>query len=648
MMNLLDLMVRIGVQDEASGKVGGIASNITGGLGKAVAGVAKIGAAATAAAAGAAVAIGTAAVNSYAEQEQLWGGVQKLYGAAGMSLEEYAQSVGQSVDEAKGKYDELRQAEGLVAQNAQQAFKTAGMSSNEYMETATQFSASLINSLSGDTVEAARQTDVAMRAISDNVNTFGSDMGSVSDAFKGFSKQNYTMLDNLKLGYGGTKEEMERLIADANEWGAANGKASDLSIDSFSDVVTAIEQIQEKQGIAGTTAREAATTIEGSINMTKAAWQNLLTEFGKEDGDIPARMEELVDSAVTVLIGATDENGEKLSTGILGRVSTIVSNLSEAIPTMMPTIQAALSQAIPQVLQIITDTIPILLQLVGTVFTTLGTLLPTLFQTILPVVMEQILMLINTLTENMPAMFEAAGQLFGMITQAIATYGPQILAALGTLLVTLIFTLIDNIPNMLSAAGQLFMAIVTAIGEALPQVLDTAGQMLSDLWNRISSFDLASAGADLVQGLINGIGGAIGGVADALIGGLQSAVDSALSFLGIASPSKLFDWVGQMSMEGLAGGIEDTAAKAEKATEKAVQAIAGEMQSGMTFGDIEGPTIRTTYRTPERQPTMTDAERQIITALHELRQAIPTGVYLDSDSLVGQLAPDMSRAIVGV
>lgn len=627
-MNLLDLMVKIGVQDEASGKVGGIASNITGGLGKAVAGVAKIGAAATAAAAGAAVAIGTAAVNSYAEQEQLWGGVQKLYGAAGMSLEEYAQSVGQSVDEAKGKYDELRQAEGLVAQNAQQAFKTAGMSSNEYMETATQFSASLINSLSGDTVEAARQTDVAMRAISDNVNTFGSDMGSVSDAFKGFSKQNYTMLDNLKLGYGGTKEEMERLIADANEWGAANGKASDLSIDSFSDVVTAIEQIQEKQGIAGTTAREAATTIEGSINMTKAAWQNLLTEFGKEDGDIPARMEELVDSAVTVLIGATDENGEKLSTGILGRVSTIVSNLSQAIPTMMPTIQAALSQAIPQVLQIITDTIPILLQLVGTVFTTLGTLLPTLFQTILPVVMEQILMLINTLTENMPAMFEAAGQLFGMITQAIATYGPQILAALGRLLVTLIFTIINNIPNMLSAAGQLFMAIVTAFGEALPQVLNTAGRMLSDLWNRISSFDLASAGADLVQGLINGIGGAIGRVADVLIGGLQGAVNAALSFLGIASPSKLFDWVGQMSMEGLAGGIEDTAAKAEKATEKAVQGVYGSA-SGTITADVSAAP----------------ANNQILQALEGIREGMNMSVYLDSTTLVGGIAPTMNTAL---
>lgn len=627
-MNLLNLAVKIFADDQASKDIPGIASNITGGLGKAVAGVAKIGAAATAAAAGAAVAIGTAAVNSYAEQEQMWGGVQKLYGAAGMSLEEYAQSVGQSVDEAKGKYDELRQAEGLVAQNAQQAFRTAGMSSNEYMENATQFSAALINSLGGDTVEAAKQTDVAMRAISDNVNTFGSDMGSVSDAFKGFSKQNYTMLDNLKLGYGGTKEEMERLIADANEWGAANGKASDLSIDSFSDVVTAIEQIQEKQGIAGTTAREAATTIEGSINMTKGAWQNLLTEFGKEDGDIPARMEELVDSAVTVLIGATDENGEKLSTGILGRVRTIVSNLSQAIPTMMPTIQAALSQAIPQVLQIITDTIPILLQLVGTVFTTLGTLLPTLFQTILPVVMEQILMLINTLTENMPAMFEAAGQLFGMITQAISTYGPQILTALGVLLVTLIFTLINNIPNMLSAAGQLFMAIVTAIGEALPQVLDTAGQMLSDLWDRIASFDLASAGANLVQGLINGIGGAIGGVADALIGGLQSAVNSALSFLGIASPSKLFDWVGQMSMEGLAGGIEDTAAKAEKATEKAVKGVYGSA-SGTVSADVSAAP----------------ANNQILDALNGIREGMNMSVYLDGNTLVGGIAPTMNTAL---
>lgn len=736
-MNLLDLMVKIGVQDEASGKVGGIASNITGGLGKAVAGVAKIGAAATAAAAGAAVAIGTAAVNSYAEQEQLWGGVQKLYGAAGMSLEEYAQSVGQSVDEAKGKYDELRQAEGLVAQNAQQAFKTAGMSSNEYMETATQFSASLINSLSGDTVEAARQTDVAMRAISDNVNTFGSDMGSVSDAFKGFSKQNYTMLDNLKLGYGGTKEEMERLIADANEWGAANGKASDLSIDSFSDVVTAIEQIQEKQGIAGTTAREAATTIEGSINMTKAAWQNLLTEFGKEDGDIPARMEELVDSAVTVLIGATDENGEKLSTGILGRVSTIVSNLSQAIPTMMPTIQAALSQAIPQVLQIITDTIPILLQLVGTLIQTLIEYLksvdwatavqeiltgimtilqeaaPSLLE-LIPVILgvvgqifvgmltfmgehapeilmgitEVILQVIQTMTDNAPAILDAAGQLFMGLVQALPEILPKLLEGIVSLIGTLLQTIVEHGPDLLAAAGKFLMAIVEALPEIVVALLAAIGQMLLQLFDAIggAAGDLFNAAGQFFGGLLDGAGQKVEEFLDwaahipdhilEALGDLGSLLwDAGSSIIGglwdgmSSAADGLFDWVsgiagtiaslkgplpydrkvlidnGLALMAGLQSGIAEGF---EQIVMPYVSAIAGEMQSGMAFGDIEGPTIRTTYRTAERQPTMTDAERQIITALHELRQAIPTGVYLDSDSLVGQLAPDMSRAIVGV
>lgn len=551
-----------------------------------------------------------------------------MYGNAGMSLEDYAASVGQSMDEAADAYKRNEQAQQMMLDNAQQAYKTAGMDANSYMENATQFSASLINSLGGDTAKAAELTDVAMRAISDNVNTFGSDSEAVTNAIIGMSRGNYTMLDNLKLGYAGTSEGMLKLINDSGVLGKTLTDTSELGEVGFDKMIEAVQAVQEQQGIAGTTAREAATTIEGSINMTKGAWSNLLTEMGKEDGDVGARMEELVDSAVTVLIGATDENGEKLSTGILGRVSTIISNLSQAIPTMMPKIQAALSQAIPQVLQIITDTIPILLQLVGTVFMTLGTMLPTLFQTILPVVVEQVLMLINTLTQNMPMMFSAAGQLFGMITQAIVTYGPQILTTLGNFLLTLIFTIINNVPNMLSAAGQLFMAIVTAIGEALPQVLDTAGQMLSDLWNRIASFDLTSAGANLVQGLINGIGGAIGGVADALIGGLQSAVDSALSFLGIASPSKLFDWVGQMSMEGLAGGIEDTAAKAEKATEKAVQGVYGSA-SGTVSADVSAAP----------------ANNQILDALNGIRESMNMSVYLDSTTLVGGIAPTMNTAL---
>ena len=257
---------------------------------------AKAGAAAIGAAAGAVALLGKSSISAYADTEQLVGGVKKLYGNMGMSVEDYAKSVGKSVSEVNAEWKRNEQAQKLVLDNAKEAFRTTGLSSNEYMEQATSFSAALINSLGGDTVKAAEQTDVAMRAISDNYNTFGGDMQNIQYAFQGFAKQNYTMLDNLKLGYGGTKTEMQRLIDDANTWAEENGKAADLSIDSFSDVVTAIEYIQEKQGIAGTTAREASTTIAGSIGMVKAAWENLVSGLADPEADISTLVTNLVDS----------------------------------------------------------------------------------------------------------------------------------------------------------------------------------------------------------------------------------------------------------------------------------------------------------------------------------------------------------------
>lgn len=256
-------------------KVGGFAS----GVGKAV----------TAATAAGVVAIGNLvkkSVEAYGEYEQLVGGVTKLYGTAGMSLEQYADSIGQSTEQATEKFIQLGKAQTMVFENASEAYKTAGMDMNKYMDLATQFSASLINALGGDTVAAAEKTDIAIRAISDNVNTMGSNVEDVSNAFKGFSKQNYTMLDNLKLGYGGTKTEMERLIKDANEYGKTIGRVNELSIDSFADVVDAIQLIQEKQGIAGTTAKEAATTIQGSLKATQSAWNNLLIAMAEPELDI--------------------------------------------------------------------------------------------------------------------------------------------------------------------------------------------------------------------------------------------------------------------------------------------------------------------------------------------------------------------------
>lgn len=257
--------------------------------------------------------LGKSAFQAYSDFEQLSGGVAKLYGNAGQSVSQYAATQGKSIAEVTATWQRNNAAQDTVMKNAAQAFKTCGMSANDYMTQATSFSAALINSLGGDTQKAAAMTDVAMRAMSDNINTFGSSAEDVSNAFNGFAKQNYTMLDNLKLGYGGTKEEMQRLIDDANAWGKANGEASDLSIDSFADVVQAVQQIQEKQQIAGTTAREASSTIEGSMNSAKAAWTNLLTELGKSDGNVRQAVQQLFDAGVQVLKNALPRVGQIVS-----------------------------------------------------------------------------------------------------------------------------------------------------------------------------------------------------------------------------------------------------------------------------------------------------------------------------------------------
>lgn len=297
-MNLLDLAVKITCDDQASGKVEGIGSKITGALGTAAkAGIAAIGGL-VAATAG----IGGVALNAYADYEQLVGGVETLFGAGGKSLEEYAASVGQSVDAARGKYDQLIAAQNQVMTNADQAFKTAGMSANDYMETATSFSASLIQGLNGDTQAAAAATNMAITDMSDNANKMGTDIGMIRDAYQGFAKDNYDMLDNLKLGYGGTQAEMARLINDTGVMGDAfKATAKNVNEVPFDKMIEAIHQVQTEMGITGTTSKEAATTIEGSVNTMKAAWENWLTGLGDEDADMGALTDQLVSSLDTVV-----------------------------------------------------------------------------------------------------------------------------------------------------------------------------------------------------------------------------------------------------------------------------------------------------------------------------------------------------------
>lgn len=328
-MNLLDLMIKVGLKDEASGKAEGVASKIVGTLGTAGATAAKaIGAGVAAVGAGVAAVTGMS-MNAYAAYEQNVGGIQKIFGNMGKSLEDYAAMTGQTVEQCSGKWQQLEQAQTTVFANADAAYKTAGLSANRYMEQVTGFSAALVSSLGGDTVKAAEYANTAMVDMSDNANTFGTDMADLQNAYQGFAKQNYTMLDNLKLGYGGTKEEMQRLIKDAH---AVNGAVDESSL-SFDNIVLAIHTMQEQMQIAGTTSREAATTIEGSCNMAKAAWENWVTELGKDDADMGKLTSELVESVETA------------ASNIVPRVATIVSTAVEQLPGVISTLAPVVGQA---------------------------------------------------------------------------------------------------------------------------------------------------------------------------------------------------------------------------------------------------------------------------------------------------------------
>lgn len=479
-------------------------------------------------------------VTAYAEYEQLVGGVQKLYGTAGMSVEEYAKSVGKSVNEVKGKYDELNNAQDLVMKNAAEAYRTTGMSASQYMEQATSFSASLINSLGGDTVKAAEQTDVAMRAIADNYNTFGGDMQMIQGAFQGFAKQNYTMLDNLKLGYGGTKTEMERLISDANDWAEANGKAADLSIDSFSDVVTAIDYIQQKQQIAGTTAREASKTIEGSLNATKAAWQNLVTAIAS-GGDLGQSMNGLL----TALFG-TGEDDTGLIAQVTNRIQKIMDGVGEFIEGAGPMIAEKLPALIEAVL-------PPLLTAIGSLAENLAASLPGIFQ----ILLDQIPSILSMFVEQFALILPMFIELLVRLGETLAEALPSVLQALADSIPTVVEKLketfsgemgsADTLQAIIDSALNLISALADALIEALPVLIPAIVDIVLTIAEKLTEpetlLTIINAAVDIalaiVEGLVNAIPRIIEGVANvitnivsALIAAVPKVLDAAVTLFG--------------------------------------------------------------------------------------------------------------------
>ena len=292
-------------------------------------------------------------ISAGGELEQSIGGIETLFGAGGRSLEEYAQKVGKSTSEVKDEYNNLMEAQNLALNNANQAYKTAGMSANEYMQNVTSFSASLKQSLGGDTMQAAKIADMAMIDMSDNANKMGTSMESITNAYQGFAKQNYTMLDNLKLGYGGTKTEMERLLKDAEAiHERTTGEVTHYDINNLADVYNAIHDVQGELDITGTTAKEAASTMQGSMNMLKASWMNLLGNLALGN-DLTQNFQELFNSMLTVaknfipalwnvvkgiptaIINAINEGAPKLFAYIDSNSDAIKEKAAEIVPKIL-------------------------------------------------------------------------------------------------------------------------------------------------------------------------------------------------------------------------------------------------------------------------------------------------------------------------
>lgn len=401
-MNLLDLFVKISVQDEASENVETLSGKFKNGL----AAAAKVGAAAVGAAATGIAVLTKNALNNYAEYEQLVGGVDTLFKDSSAKVQKYAAN----------------------------AYKTAGLSANEYMDTVTSFSASLLQSLGGDTEAAADMANVAITDMADNANKMGTDMASIQNAYQGFAKQNYTMLDNLKLGYGGTKEEMQRLINHANELNASQGKYTNYSIESYADIVSAIHDVQDEMGIYGTTAKEASTTIQGSVSSMKSAWSNLLTGIADDNADFKTLTEQFVDSLVTV------------GKNIIPRISVILGGISQLVTSASTTI-------IPMVITTITDNLPMLLQAAVTLVGALGQGIIDNLPAITQAAIDILFFLANGLIENLPTLIDGIVQVTLTIVQMLTSpdFLTQLIETAILLIMTLAQGLIDAIPQLIAA-----------------------------------------------------------------------------------------------------------------------------------------------------------------------------------------------------
>ena len=549
--------------------------------------------------AGIGVAVGKVVKDSLSEGaalQQSIGGIQTLFGNQGAKdVEEYAAMQKKSIAEVGAEFTRNQQAEAKMMENAAKAYQTAGLSRNEYMEQAASFSATLLQGLEGDTMKAAEYADKAMINMSDNANKFGTDISAIQNAYQGFAKDNYTMLDNLKLGYGGTQSEMARLINDSGVLdGEMEATAENVKDIPFDKVIEAIDVIQTRMGVAGTTSEEASKTFTGSMQAMQAASKNLLGAIATGD-DISEPLYALTESVVTFVsnnlipmlsqaltaipevIGRLLEqiavDAEAFTPKLIDMIVGIVDSILQNMPYILSGIAELLITVADALLSY--DWSTVLSDLINNFSESWTTLLPHImilgfnlqknlingileglpqFLATVPTLISDFL---NTITQYLPQVLESGIEILTSLIDGIVDNIDEVISTVIQLINIIIKTTIENLPTILKAGIEILLALISGIVQAIPELISECIMLGSSITETLMNIDWIGLGADILEGIAEGVIKGVSKLVEAVKGAGKKALDTAKKALGIHSPSAVFrDEVGKQIDAGIAGGIK--------------------------------------------------------------------------------------------
>lgn len=472
---------------------------------------------------------------------------------------------------------------------AQNAWQTAGLSANAYMETVTGFSASLLQGLGGDTATAAEVANMALTDMSDNANKMGTNMQDIKNAYQGFAKQNYTMLDNLKLGYGGTKTEMQRLLADAQK---ITGVKYDL--DNLADVYTAIHVIQggvdelngglgdvnKGLGITGTTALEASTTLAGSLAAMQASFKNVLGALTLGQ-DLQPSLDALAQSVVTFLTGNLLPDIWNILSALPGALVTFIQALAQ---TLLDGFGTSFSGGFPQIIE---NGAALVSNLVQGITANAGQMMESASAS-LSAFLAQVV-------ADLPQIITSGGQMLLSLVQGLLAMLPSIIRSAATVIATLLQAIVTHLPEIIAAGFNLVINLVQGIGNASPDIIRAAGDACRTLWDAVKNVDWVQLGKDIINGLINGIGAMGSALKDVARSIASSALDTIKDFFGIASPSRVMrDEVGRYIPAGLALGIRQNAGDVAQAMDELSDLSTGSLQSDVRLALTASGSVAST------------------------------------------------------